>query len=242
MTVKSFPGFPEKTEVTPIPTAFFTSIMPHLDDITELKIVLHIFRLLSHRRGYPLFITFTELSQDTTFLEGIADKNLDDLNAPLQHALELAVQHGILLHLKLDKEGKSEDIYLINTETERKTIERIERGEIVLSGFPTPTKQNLTKPTKIPDIFTLYEQNIGILTPIIAEQLQEAETRYPADWIEGAFKEAVSLNKRNWKYIARILERWAVEGRDDGAIGRNIKKEKDPDRYIKGKYGHMVQR
>ena len=242
MSVKSFTGFSAKAEVTPIPTAFFTSIMPHLDDITELKIVLHIFRLLSRRRGYPRFVTLTELSQDAAILESMSDRSLDEFNASLQRALELAVQHGILLHLKLGKEGKSEDIYLVNTENEKKTVERIKRGELVLCGLPTLAKQTSERPRRIADIFTLYEQNIGIRTPIIAEQLQEAESRSPADWIEGAFKEAVSLNKRNWKYIARILERWAIEGKDDGALGRNIKKEKDPDRYIKGKYGHMVQR
>ncbi len=242
MSVKSFSGFSAKAEVTPIPTAFFTSVMPHLDDITELKTVLHVFRLLSRRRGFPRFVTFTELSHGAPILESMGDSNLDELNAMLYHALELAVQHGILLHVKLERGGESEDIYLINTETEKKTVERIERGELVLSGLPTPTKQTLESPTRIADIFTLYEQNIGILTPLVAEQLQEAEACYPAEWIEDAFKEAVSLNKRNWRYIARILERWAAEGKDDGALRRNIKKEKDPDRYIKGKYGHMVQR
>jgi DnaD/phage-associated family protein len=92
------------------------------------------------------------------------------------------------------------------------------------------------------DIFSLYEQNIGMLTPMIAEALQEAEKLYPAEWIESAFKEAVALNKRSWKYIARILERWAIEGKDDGKSRRDSKKEDDRDKYIRGKYGHMVKR
>ena len=37
-----------------------------------------------------------------------------------------------------------------------------------------------------PSIFSLYEQNIGLLTPLLAEQLVEAERRYPAGWIEDA--------------------------------------------------------
>jgi DnaD/phage-associated family protein len=81
-----------------------------------------------------------------------------------------------------------------------------------------------------------------MLTPIIAEQLQEAEELYPAEWIESAFKEAVGLNKRSWRYIARILERWAIEGKDDGKLGRDFKKEDDREKYIRGKYGHMVKR
>jgi len=91
------------------------------------------------------------------------------------------------------------------------------------------------------NIFSLYEQNIGIITPMIAEELKEAERLYPRQWIEEAFKEAVTLNKRSWKYIARILERWASEGKDSGEYKRNIKKD-GPDKYIKGRYGHLVKR
>ena len=93
-----------------------------------------------------------------------------------------------------------------------------------------------------PSIFALYEQNIGLLTPMIAEELKEAEKLYPVSWIEEAFKEAVSLNKRNWRYIARILERWASEGKESGEFRRDSKEEKGPSRYLKGKYGHLVRR
>jgi DnaD/phage-associated family protein len=91
------------------------------------------------------------------------------------------------------------------------------------------------------NIFTLYEQNIGMITPMIAEELKEAEKLYPPLWIEEAFKEAVTLNKRSWKYIARILERWTSEGKDSGEYKRDIKKG-GPNKYIKGKYGHLVKR
>jgi DnaD/phage-associated family protein len=91
------------------------------------------------------------------------------------------------------------------------------------------------------NIFAIYEQNIGMITPMIAEELKEAERLYPPRWIEEAFKEAVTLNKRSWKYIARILERWASEGKDSGEHRRDIKKD-GPDKYIKGKYGHLVKR
>jgi hypothetical protein len=73
---------------------------------------------------------------------------------------------------------------------------------------------------------------------MIAEELKEAEDTYPAEWIEQAVKEAVSLNIRKWRYIASILERWAAEGKDDGKAGPDSKKDK----YFKGKYSHLYQR
>jgi DnaD/phage-associated family protein len=67
-----------------------------------------------------------------------------------------------------------------------------------------------------PNIFQLYEDNIGLLSPILADELRDAEESYPASWIEDAFRIAVTKNARNWRYIRAILERWATEGKDDG--------------------------
>jgi DNA replication protein len=64
-----------------------------------------------------------------------------------------------------------------------------------------------------PNIFALYEQNIGLLTPLIAEDLKDAVNHYPEEWIEAAFREALQHNKRKWSYISAILRRWETEGR-----------------------------
>jgi len=132
----------------------------------------------------------------------------------LRQALNSAVEHDTLLHSTLNINGVLEDVYSLTNDSRQ------------------PPAVN---------IFTLYEQNIGVITPMIAEELKEADKLYPPQWIEDAFKEAVTLNKRSWKYIARILERWASEGKDSGEYKRDIKKD-DPDKYIKGRYGHLVQR
>ena len=132
----------------------------------------------------------------------------------LRQALNSAVEHGALLHSTSNIDGVLEDIYSLTFDSH--------------------------KPPAI-NIFGLYEQNIGIITPMIAEELKDAEKLYPPEWIEEAFGEAAALNKRSWRYIARILERWASEGKDSGEHRRNIKKI-DPDKYIKGRYGHLVKR
>ena len=75
-----------------------------------------------------------------------------------------------------------------------------------------------------PNIFAQYEDNIGMLTPMVADELREAESHYPMSWIDEAFKEAVTQNKRSWRYVSRILERWDREGRHHGKSGRYPKK------------------
>ncbi len=64
-----------------------------------------------------------------------------------------------------------------------------------------------------PNIFPLYEQNIGLLPPLVAEELREAGERYPAEWVEEAFRLATQQNKRKWSYIRAILRRWETEGK-----------------------------
>jgi DnaD/phage-associated family protein len=75
-----------------------------------------------------------------------------------------------------------------------------------------------------PNIFILYEQNIGLMTPLIADQLRDLEKNYPPDWITEAFDIAVSRNKRSLRYIQAILKRWETEGKDetqDEIVGRS---------------------
>ncbi|MBA2290155.1 MAG: DnaD domain protein, partial [Chloroflexia bacterium] len=61
----------------------------------------------------------------------------------------------------------------------------------------------------------LYEQNIGPLTPMVADRITRAMQEFPAAWIEDAIEEAVAYNRRNWKYIERILESWMAQGRSE---------------------------
>lgn len=68
-----------------------------------------------------------------------------------------------------------------------------------------------------PNVYRLYENNIGVLTPIVADKLSLAEKEYPEPWFEKAIAIAVENNARNWGYVHAILERWKTQGfQDDG--------------------------
>jgi DnaD/phage-associated family protein len=68
-------------------------------------------------------------------------------------------------------------------------------------------------PAEPPNVFKLYEENIGPLTPLIADALKDAEEIYSAGWIAEAIDLAAKNNKRSWKYAEAILKRWKEEGR-----------------------------
>ena len=232
MNREPFRGFPTRSSLTPVPDIFFSRLLAEIDSLPELKVVLHVFWRLYRKQGALKSITCEELTSDKTLVEGL------DGTEVLRGALDSAVGHGILLHVVLGGEGGARDAYFINSEANRAAVAKIQSGELSAHVMPQPQSHTREEPA---NVFALYEQNIGLLTPMIAEELKEAEKLYPALWIEEAFREAVSLNKRNWRYIARILERWSLEGKGSGESGRDSKKERGPSRYLRGRYGHLVR-
>ena len=236
--MKQFAGFPARMHFTYLPNLFFSSLLPQISDITELKTTLHVFKVLYHKRGYPRFVTYGELLGDKSLVSSLGETAKPSDQA-LRNALEMATQRGTILHIVLDRDGITEDIYLLNTERNRDIVAKIQNGEFDLPVWQT-ARLSFVAATERPDIFTLYEQNIGMLTPMIADELLQAEKLYPVIWIEDAIREVVSLNKRSWRYIARILENWSSEGKRDGTHRRDSGPKTD--KYVKQKYGHMVKR
>lgn len=64
-------------------------------------------------------------------------------------------------------------------------------------------------------ISKVYSSEIGLLTPMIADELREASTAYPLQWTLDAIKEAATQNKRGWKYVLAILTRWKAQGNQE---------------------------
>ena len=100
-------------------------------------------------------------------------------------------------------------------------MEKVLLGDLQLAGGELLAER--AEPGKRPNIFVLYEQNIGLLQPIIADELKDAESNYPQDWIEDAFRIAAENNVRSWRYVRAILQRWAAEGKDSGRGGKSGK-------------------
>ena len=223
--MSKFQGFPSRTEFTPVPNAFFGTLLAEIDDVDELKVTLHVIAALYPKKGSPRYVSFDELLGATKM-----DENR------LRGALDKAVERGTVLSLT----GDSQNIYFLNDEPGRQSVCKIESGELKLGDFKAALKPEAPA-TAVPDIFALYEENIGMLTPMVADELKEIEKLYPPEWLRDAVREAALHNKRNIRYFSKILENWSTEGRSNGTYQRDIKKT-DPDRFIKGKYGHMVRR
>jgi DNA replication protein len=236
MDIQNFAGFPAgRLKATSIPNLFFIELLPAIDDLAEMKVTLYIFWLLQHQKRKVNGVVLAELLQDSPLLRGLGSGGEDSVSA-LKRALRQAVDRGTLLRVRLRGEQELDEWFFLNTESGRGILDGVMRGEIDLGGMPIPEEG---APSERLNIFALYEQNIGLLQPLIVEELEEAEKLYPADWIEEAFKIAVESNVRRWRYIRAILERWRDEGKGDEEPGRDYRE--DWRSYLKGRDADRIK-
>lgn len=224
--MKPFKGFAEgKLRLTPVPGPFFTELLPEIDHLGELKVSIYAFWRLDRMEGAFRYLRRADFMEDEAFMQGLhADPT--QAGQALEEALQRCVQRSTLLEATITLDEEPESLYFLNSPKGRAAAQAIARGDWRLSGDPSaPLDLSLDQP----NIFQLYEQHIGPLTPMIADTLREAERTYPADWIEEAIRLAVENNVRRWRYVDAILRRWQEEGRDDRKDGRDT--EKDRRRY-----------
>jgi DNA replication protein len=242
--VTPFAGFPKARDVVVLPCAFFDQLLPQVDDLAELKLLLHVLALLQRQKGWPRCVSRAQLQHDELLQHSLAAiGDMRPLEAVLDHGLERASQRGSLLRLTVRDGDQAEEWFLLNTEKGRALLRDLKgSGEEALElRKRLGTSEMATVDVSRPNIFSLYEQNIGLLTRLLAEDLMEAEATCPEVWIEEAFRIAVESNKRNWRYIKAILGRWTAEGREDGTFKRHPGEVYDPDHYLKGEFGHLFR-
>lgn len=206
----TFPGFHEdNTSPIRIPEQFFRQILPGIDKLDELKLTLNIFWRLERMEGSFRYLHLSDLLKDDNLIKSIG-KDPDKARAAIDSALRKAIKRGTLLQAELD-DGQ-DAVICLNSARGRAAMQAIKRGEWRASPGSLPPDEVYVER---PNIFQLYEANIGPLTPLVADALRDAEKTYQANWIEDAFRIAVERNKRNWHYIEAILHRWQEGGRDD---------------------------
>ena len=221
----AFAGFKPGTLYTPVPNPIFGPLLEQIQDLAEFKVTLRGLWLLHRKRGWPRMVSLAEFLEDQALIRGLKCDG-DDPGREIKRGLEQAVARQTFLNYT-GPSGEASSFYLLNTESDRRALDQLNGGR---SPAPEdrrlPTGDGLNEPAgPKPNIFALYEDNIGMLTPILAEELKEAEELYPWTWVGEAFQIAAAENRRRWGYISAILRRWAAEGKDDGKSGRYTKKD-----------------
>ena len=205
----TFNGFTSSETFTAVPDTFFRELLSQIDDAEELRATLYAIWRIEHMEGPIRLLRRADFGE---FASGV-DK---------------AVSRGSLLEVR----NEAGEFFFLNSPRGRASVEAIQNGNF------DPSQVTSTPPVEHSNVFTLYEQNIGALTPLIADMLREAEKEYPSAWFEEAFEIAVAKNVRNWKYVEAVLKRWKEKGYD----GKNRKDAvKDFKRYTEGEFAEYFR-
>ena len=200
-----------------IPTTLLDSMLAAIGDLGDLRCILRALRTLDKQSEPLRYVTIDMLENDPV---------LQDLQLPkpsICSAMETATRVG-LFEKRAMVEGEQEHIvFVLSTPLEVPAQHSI--------AEPTPLGTASVSRAESSNIFSLYESTVGMVTPFIADELKESEAAYPAHWIREAFNLAASLNKRNWRYIAAILNRWYAEEGQNGKPRRHIKTG-NPKKYL----------
>ena len=226
-------GFPAGVQFTPIPTPIVSSYLAEVNDIIELKVLLRALWLINTKKGSPRPISADELWSDKTMADGLGHKGIE-LELAITASLDAIVEKGIFLRARRD----ARTLYFLNTPEERRSAARWHpRKPMDLLSEASTTSERQYSNTA----FSEYEDNIGLLTPIIVTRIEEAIEKYPQSWVIEAIKIAAERNARNWRYIEAVLSGWAAEGKPHGKPGRNSK-PLHPDEFIEAYWKRQKRR
>jgi DnaD/phage-associated family protein len=230
-----FKGFPSgKIRLVPIPSTFFTELLPEVEDVNTLKVMLHIFRALDAQDRDIRYLREKDLLADEGLLTCLKVPD-EDKQSTLENALAAIEKIGFILKAD-DQKRESSSLLFLNSQKGRDALAALQSGKWHPDDTGSASYQILPE---WPGIYRLYEDNIGPLTPLLADLLQEAEKIYPPSVIQFAFEEAVKKNARNWKYIDAILRNW----QEKGTNGQNSRDPEDYRRkYTGGEYAEFINR
>jgi DNA replication protein len=214
-----FKGFSDSEAFSRLPEAFFHQLLNEIDDLAELKVTLYALWRIEHMEG-----SFHALCQ-TDFEPESLGLTAEQVTA----GLEKAVQRGGLL----EAQHAADMFYFLNSPRGRAAAEAFRKGDWRAAG------RSSSAPLERPNIFKLYEENIGPLTPLMADALRDAEESYSPEWIDEAVGIAVKNNKRNWRYVEAILKRWKEEGHAQRQDRRDA--EEDRRKYIEGEFADYIE-
>lgn len=212
-----------------VPAAFFSEVLPLIDDLGELQLTLYAIWALQQKEGDTRYLRQADFAGKTATMHGLSG---DTLNA----ALERAIQRQTLLPAQIIVAGQSETVYFANTPAGRHAVKQIDAGAWTVNR-ETHTLEILPER---PSVYKLYEDNIGPLTPLIADDLKDTEAEFGVEWLTEAIRISVQMEKRSLRYVRAILERWKKEGKTGEEHQRPD--EQDDKRTLSGKYADFFER
>ncbi|MCY4145487.1 MAG: DnaD domain protein [Chloroflexi bacterium] len=215
----------QQLEALQLPAMEFAAALAAIDHLAELKLALRCLTMLQQKEAPYRYLRYDELLADELLMRALGTQD------SLVDALQRAISRGLLLEAQVAADGCMRRLITWNDADGRAWQRQILAGE----WQPAAADEIETLPPR-PSLYALYEDNLGLLTPMIAESIRDAESAYPRDWIEDAMRYAAQRNARSWRYVHKVLENWQQEGRSREADNGGPQKP----RHQTGKWKHFI--
>ena len=209
---------------------FLKEILPQLTDADTIKVLLYIDARNNQQEGENPYLFADQILQSMTLRQWLGGENLEER---IRQSLRQAITSNLLFSKKHSSvPGKT--LIFLNTQQGQAIWKRLESG----LWHPTPSDHTTKDQSPQKNIYQMYEENIGPLTPLLSEDLTAAQEEFPLQWIEDAIRVAVQNNARSWRYVDAVLKSWQKEG-------KNVKFRRDSEtnesEHPKGQFDDFVQ-
>ena len=201
-SIKGFP-LPDDYATTRVPNTVLGRVLSSINDADEIKLILRAVWLLEHQRGYPRYITIDDLRRDRVLSVTLPDQSDFD------RILKSAIKHGVFVEVSINNNAR----LMFNTASaQRASVDNSATPEVSnndsdVNGWDTPAAS-----TRHADAFQAYEENIGILSPMIRQNILSALEDFTDEDITHAIRIAIENESRSWAFVAGVLRRWTRDG------------------------------
>lgn len=202
-----------------IPNQVVTELFLCLDNVASIKFFLYTLYRFQAEKQRIQFVTLSQVEKS----ESIQD--IIGAETKIEEVLDDLIRTGAFVSAKGIYRNKEDRLFFLNNARGRESVRAIEAGDWI-------PKSNTDFNTVIerPSVYQLYEDNLGSLTPMIVEMLDDALEDYSYQWIQEAIKVAIKKEARNWAYVEAILKRWKKD-KNNPWKGSNDDPEKDEDPF-----------
>ena len=197
-------------KMIPVPAQLFTEILPRLHNESQLRATLYTWYAIMSKGSGQRYVYLSQLLTDPVLLSWFT--HLGGKNG-IQRGLDQSCREGIFLQLQI---GEDDKILAPNDESGARLITDMKSESVAHHNQSRDSSPETNyERTVVSNVVEKYENEIGMLTPVIADMIAIAEQMYPTTWILEALDIAAQSNARSWKYVAAILARWKNEGKNN---------------------------
>ena len=197
-------------KMIPVPAQLFTEILPRLHNESQLRATLYTRYAIMSKGSGQRYVYLSQLLTDPVLLSWFT--HLGGKNG-IQRGLDQSCREGIFLQLQI---GEDDKILAPNDESGARLITDMKSESVAHHNQSRDSSPETNyERTVVSNVVEKYENEIGMLTPVIADMIAIAEQMYPTTWILEALDIAAQSNARSWKYVTAILARWKNEGKNN---------------------------